>query len=145
MCKHERRCSSAFGSDVSFRDVTIKITDREWDEGCEWSHAPEVWAEIWEKSVSWDWDLGEARRIYELRAPHVFGGGEDEVSIERWHLSPYIEKPLNSKVIKSFLPEQRSRKCFCVSGFLFYIWTFYEHYMYVSHIHVWVCYIWTDN
>ena len=23
----------------------------------------EAWAEIWEKSVSWDWDLGEARRI----------------------------------------------------------------------------------
>ena len=29
---------------------------------------------------------------------------------------------------------------FRVSGFLC-IWTFYEHYMYVSHIHVWVCYI----
>ena len=33
-------------------------------------------------------------------------------------LSPYVEKPLNSKVIKSFVPELRSRKCFCVSGFL---------------------------
>ena len=21
--------------------------------GCEWRHAPEAWAEIWEKSVSW--------------------------------------------------------------------------------------------
>ena len=29
--------------------------------------------EIWEKSVSWDWDLGEARRICALRAPNVMG------------------------------------------------------------------------
>ena len=27
-------------------------------------------------------------------------------------LSPYVEKPFNSKVIKSFVPELRSRKCF---------------------------------
>ena len=27
-------------------------------------------------------------------------------------LSPYVEKPLNSKVIKSFVPELRNRKCF---------------------------------
>ena len=31
--------------------------------------------EIWEKSVSWDWDLGEAKRICALRAPHVLRGG----------------------------------------------------------------------
>ncbi len=41
------------GADVSFRDVTIKIPDRGYDQGCEWRHAPEAWAEIWEKSVSW--------------------------------------------------------------------------------------------
>ena len=28
------------------------------------------------------------------------------------YLSPYVEEPLNSKVIKSFVPELRSRKCF---------------------------------
>ena len=27
-------------------------------------------------------------------------------------LSLYVEKPLNSKVIKGFVPEQRNRKCF---------------------------------
>ena len=42
------------GADVSFRNVTIKIPDRGYDQGCEWRHAPEAWAEIWEKSVSWD-------------------------------------------------------------------------------------------
>ena len=30
------------------------------------------------------------------------------------YLSPYVEKPLHSKVIKSFVPELRSRKCFFV-------------------------------
>ena len=55
-------------------------------------------------------------------------GADRKVSIERWYLSPYVEKPFNSKVIKSFVPEIRSRKCFffCVSVFLCYIcalWT----------------------
>ena len=45
-------------------------------------------------------------------------GADGKVSIERWYLSPYVEKPFNSKVIKSFVPELRSRKFFCVSGFL---------------------------
>ena len=31
-------------------------------------------------------------------------------------LSPYVEKSLNSKVIKSFVPELRSRKCFSCFG-----------------------------
>ena len=30
------------------------------------------------------------------------------------YFSPYVEKSLNSKVIKSFVPELRSRKCFFV-------------------------------
>ena len=75
--------------------------------------------------------------------PHVFfwGGG-------RWKsqdrkivpLSPYVEKPLNSKVIKSFVPELRSRKCFsCFEIPKFYL---YGHLMYVSHIVIsWLWYI----
>ena len=30
--------------------------------------------------------------------------------------SPYVEKPFNSKVIKSFVPEQRRHKCFLCFG-----------------------------
>ena len=41
-------------------------------------------------------------------------GADGKVSIEKWYLSPDVEKPLNSKVIKSFVPELRSRKCFFV-------------------------------
>ena len=130
-CKHERRCSRACAERTYHSDVTIKIPDRGCDQGCEWRHAPEAWAEIWEKSVSWDWDLGEARRICALRAPLVIGVGADgKVSIERLHLSPYVEKPFNSKVIKIFVPELRSRKCFRVSEFLCYIWTLYVRFVY---------------
>ena len=45
-------------------------------------------------------------------------GADGKVSIKRLCLSPYVEKPFNSKVIKSFVSELRSRKCFRASGFL---------------------------
>ena len=52
-------------------------------------------------------------------------------------LSPYVEKPLNSKVIKSFVPELRSRYVFFEfrdSYVVCYICN--EHPMYISHVHV---------
>ena len=53
------------------------------------------------------------------------------------YLSPFVEEPLNSKVMKSFVPEIRSRKCFfCVSRFLFSMYICNERPMYISHIHV---------
>ena len=117
---------------------------------------------IWEKSVSWvlaaeedSWLSGLAK----IR-PVVCGGVLRLVVVGcRWksqhrkivYHSPYVEKPFNSKVIKSFVTELRSRKCFCVSGFLCYLCMSYEHSMYISHIHAWVCYKmseekdWWDN
>ena len=47
---------------------------------------------------------------------HTSFGTDGKVSIERWYLSPYVEKPFNSKVIKGFVPELRSRKCFSCFG-----------------------------
>ena len=89
-------------------------------------------------------------------------GGLGQVSYEmeggwRWKsqhkkivpLSPYVEEPLNSKVIKSFVPELRSRKCFsCVEIPIFYVlslWTFdvrftHSHIMVMVHppgSHIW--------
>ena len=111
-------------------------------EGCEWRHAPEACAE----------DLGDLRKVSKWsssvrRRRLTFGGhrglaagaarGLGKVSKERWYLYPYVEKPLNSKVIKSFVPELRSRKCFCVSGFLCYLcvlWT-----LWTFCIPVWIC------
>ena len=43
------------------------------------------------------------------------------------YLSPYVEKPLNSKIIKSFVPELRSRKCFsCFEIPMFYVYIYME-------------------
>ena len=51
-----------------------------------------------------------------MSGAHVIGVGADEnVVIEKLCISlPYVEKPLNSKVIKSFVPELTSRHVFCV-------------------------------
>ena len=61
-------------------------------------------------------------------------------------LPPHVEKPFNSKVIKSFVPELRSRKCFCVSGFLCYLHMSYEHFMYISRMYI-LCtfHVWLRN
>ena len=67
-------------------------------------------------------------------ATHVGMGAGEKASIERLCLSPYVEKPLNSKVIKSFVPELRSRKCFSCFGIpMFYVYmlrTFYVRFAY---------------
>ena len=116
---------------------------------------PETWVEIWEKSVSWvpasekqsrvlaseeDAWLSELAETLQ-RVPRVVGGGADgKVVIERLCLSlPHVEKSFNSKIIKSFVPELRSHKVFRVSGFLCYLYVRYEHSMYISRIHVWLC------
>ena len=93
---------------------------------------------IWEKSVSWvlaSEEDGWLSRLAEAR-PVVCGMGHTWWWWGwgcRWKsqhrkilsLSPYVEKPFNSKVIKSFVPELRSRKVFCVSGFLCYLYVRY--------------------
>ena len=69
------------------------------------------------------------------------GGADGKVSIERLYLSPYVEKPFNSKVIKSFVPELRSRRFFSVSGFRCYIYMCVMNILCTFHISVsWVCY-----
>ena len=89
--------------------------------GCEWRHAPEAWAEIWAK-VSWlSFTVGRRMLTFACSPKPsqwpcgrccTWFGADGKVSIERGYLTPYVEKPLNSKVIKSFVPELRSRKCF---------------------------------
>ena len=82
---------------------------------------------LWEKSVSWV--LSRKKKVdFRLLAVALWWvrtwfGADGKVSIERWYLSPYVEKPLNSKVIKSFVPELRSRKFFLCFGIrMLYVW-----------------------
>ena len=79
--------------------------------------------------------LSLARSGLVAGATRVEGGG-------RWKsqhrkivpLSPYVEKPLNSKVIKSFVPELRSCKCFSRFGipmfYVYMLWTLYLYFAY---------------
>ena len=107
---------------------------------CEWRHTAEArggFGEIW-------------RKLGELRLDTGWEGLTFAEALGRCHtrwgcrwksqnrkivpLSPYVEKPLNSKVIKDFVPELRSRKCFsCFEIPMFYI---YKHYISISHIAV---------
>ena len=98
---------------------------------------------IWEKSVSWvfaaeedGWLSGVAVALRPV--PCVVGGRWKSQRRKIVYLSPYVEKPFNSMVIKSFVPELRIRKCFCVSGFLCYQYVRYVHYEHfiISHIHI---------
>ena len=110
---------------------------------CGWCHKPEAfegfsgfwrrltWVLPREKTVDFCL-LAEALRRMRI----CCGGGDKWQSQNRKnvYLSPYVEEPLNSKVIKSFVPELRSRKCFsCFKIPMFYVymlWTFYVRFAY---------------
>ena len=58
-------------------------------------------------------------------------------------LSPYVEKPLNSKGIKSFVPELRRRKCFSCFGItMFYVYMLRTFYVRFAYSCIWLCYRW---
>ena len=135
------------GADVSLRDVTIAQMGNRAREH-EWCHAPEVrrgfW-EFWRKSV--ELRTGHWTRRVDFRSSlrqdefacygcrTRWGGGRwKSQNRKNVYLSPYVEEPLNSKVIKSFVPELRSRKgflCFKIPMFYVYmLWTFYVHFPY---------------
>ena len=69
-------------------------------------------------------------------------GADGKASIERFSLPPHVEKPFNSKVIKCFVPELRSRKCFSCFGIpMFYIYIYLMKILCTFHISTsWVCY-----
>ena len=107
------------------------------------------------RKVSWlSLAVRRRRRVTFASSPwpcggcHTWFGADGKVSIEKWYLSPYVEKPLNSKVIKSFVTELRSHQVFlcfripmCVMDIMNVLCTGMN--MSVSLIHVWLCY--TDS
>ena len=134
---------------MSFTDVKIKIPER----GCEWRHAPGACAEDFgrfEKVRSCEPDteregstFGDRRSKTNLRATGATrdGGRWKSQNRKNVYLSPYVEEPLNSKVIKSFVPELRSRKCFSCLGipmfYVYMLWTFYVRFPYPD---IWLWY-----
>ena len=125
----------ACGANVSLRDVT-RAQMRNGDRECEWRHAPEACGGFWrffKKSVELRLDTEREGSIFGAhrgqtnlwRVPHVLGGRWKSQNRKNVYLSPYVEEPLNSKVIKSFVPELRSRKCFsCFQIPMFYIYIY---------------------
>ena len=142
-CKHERRCSRAQSGRVIQRCYNKNPRQMMW---------PGTWVTSRTGSMDWDlksqlsWVLSRRKKV-DFRSlaealwqvSHV-AWGEGKVSRERWYLSPYVENPFNSKVIKSFVPELRSRKCFSCFGIsMFYVymsWTFYVRFTYPYHGYV---------
>ena len=57
---------------------------------------------------------------------HKMGGGRwKSQNRKNVYIPPYVEEPLNSKVIKCFVPELRSHKCFsCFEIPMFYIYIY---------------------
>ena len=113
----------------------------------------DIWKSQWVETrhrMSWDETCVGGRRLVFAcsrrpmwRVPHVLGGG-------RWKsqnrkivpLSPYVEESLNSKVIKDFVPEQRSPYVFFEfwDSHVLSLWTLYVHFAY-SCIWLWYIYI----
>ena len=95
-----------------------------------------------EKVSSLSWVLPSEEERWLSLARRGLGPVSHEM-VGRWksqnrknvYLSPYVVEPLNSKVIKSFIPELRSRKCFScfeIPMFSMYniLWTLYVHFAY---------------
>ena len=104
-----------------------------------------IWGDL-KKSVSWveNWTPNK-KGLLSLACrglgpvSHKMGGRWKSQNRKNVYLSPHVEEPLNSKVIKSFVPELRSRKCFsCFEIPMFYL---YGHSMYILHIAIiWLWY-----
>ena len=118
--------------------------------GCEWRHAPEARGGFLKSQLvelrldtRREGSTFRARRGQtNLRATGAArdGGGLQSQNRKNVYFSPYVEEPLNSKVIKSFIPELRSRKCFsCFEIPMFYVYI-YEQYMSILRIRIWLWY-----
>ena len=89
---------------------------------------------FWEKWESWVLHREEEGWLSLASRGLVTGG------TRMWGVSLYIEKPFNSKVINSVVPELRSRKWFRVSGslcsmlFICVLWT-----LWMFCVPVWIC------
>ena len=116
--------------------------------GCEWRHAPEARAwrilGILKKSVSWVETRHRTRRV-DFRGsqrPDEFARYRRRTrwwGIERMCISlRYVEETLNSKVIKSFVPGLRSRKCFsCFEIPMFHVYMLRTLWRFCAP--VWIC------
>ena len=116
------------GADASLRDVTIAQMGNEARE-CEWRRAPKTrrgFGGFWKSQfvelrislrtgrVDFRGSLRSEQFMRYGRHTCWWGGRWKSQNRKNVYLSPYVEEPLNSKVIKSFVPELRRRYVFFV-------------------------------
>ena len=128
----------AGGPDVSLRDVIIAQMGNGARE-CGWRHAPEArggFGGFWKSHLE-SWVLPRKNTVdfrlltEALRRVHTWWGRWKSQNRKNVYLSPYVEEPLNSKVIKSFVPELRNFSCFEMLMFYVYmLWTLYVRFTY---------------
>ena len=115
--------TGAGGPDVSLRDVTIAQMGNGARE-CGWRHAPEARGGFWGfwKSQGVEFYLGRRRLAFACSPKpgqwpcggcHTWGGDVKVIIVRLCISLPYVET-FNSKVIKGFVPELRSRYVFFV-------------------------------
>ena len=128
------RAEWMYHSDVTIAQMGNGATE------CWWRHTPEAhggFGGFWKRQLvelsSW---LRRRQLAFTclLKPGQSWGGRWKSQNRKNVYLSPYVEEPLNSKVIKCFIPELRSCKCFRILRFLCSMYICYEHFMYISHI-----------
>ena len=140
----------AGGANVSIRDVTItRDGKRRLERANDVMHrkCAEDFGRF-KKVSELRWDLTRGKTVgfcllqetFEAGATHVASGWVRWKSQNRKIVPPYVEEPLNSKVIKSFLPEQRSRYVFFGfrDSYVLSLWTFdvrFTHSHVMSRVH----------
>ena len=104
-----------------------------------WRYAPEAHGGFWGfwKSQLVEFCLGRRRLVFTCSPKPGQGdgvGADGKASIERLCISlPYVDT-FNSKVIKGFVPELRSR-------YVFYVYMLRTCYVRFTHIRIWLWYI----
>ena len=126
------------GANMSLRDVTIAQTGNGLESAGDVTHRKRAEDFVDFEKVSWvEFCLGRRRLAFVCSPkPGQWGGwgADGKVIIERLCISLSYVETFNSKVIKGFVPELRSRKCFsCFEIPIFYVymlWTFYVRFPY---------------
>ena len=143
-CKHERRCSRAGGGGRVIQRCHYKNHRyKMWSGGCEWRHASQSCPEDlggggFEKSQLVEFLLRTVELSSNVRRRRLTFGARGGLTAGvahrggRWKsrhrkivpLSFFCRKSSNSKVIKSFVPELRSRQVLFVfrDSYVIYIW-----------------------
>ena len=114
--------------------------------GCEWRHEPEVCAEDFgrfEKSQLIESCLGRRWLTFACSLWPCIRCARGLGQMEKSGVSlSFCRKTFKLKGNKKFRTwTKKSLSAFRVLGFLCSMYMCYEHFMYISHIHVWLCYI----